>query len=40
MDAGINPLWFVPPHLEEKAAVIGDESARRIGTLSEILTNL
>jgi hypothetical protein len=40
MDAGINPLWFVPPHLEEKAAAIGDESARRIGTLSEILTNL
>ena len=40
MDAGIHPLWFVPPHLEEKAAVIGDESARRIGELSEILTNL
>ena len=40
MDAGIHPLWFVPPHLEEKAAAIGDESARRIGMLSEILTNL
>jgi len=40
LDAGIHPLWFVPPHLEEKAAAIGDESARRIGTLSEILTNL
>lgn len=37
MDAGIHPLWFVPPHLEEKAAKIGDESARRIGKLSEIL---
>ena len=37
MDAGIHPLWFVPPHLEKKAEAIGDESARRIGELSEIL---
>ena len=40
MDAGIHPLWFVPPHLEEKAAGIGDESARKIGRLAEILNEL
>jgi hypothetical protein len=40
MDAGIHPLWFVPPHLEVKAAGIGDESARKIGRLAEILNEL
>lgn len=37
MEAGMHPLWFVPPHLEENAAKIGDESARRIGSISEVL---
>ena len=36
MDAGMHPLWFVPPHLEEKAGRIGDASAKRIAALPEI----
>ena len=35
--AGMNPVWYVPPHLEEKAGRLGVNDAVRIGELTEIL---
>lgn len=36
-DAGMRPLWFVPPYLEKKSRGIGDGTAERIGALPQIL---
>ena len=40
MDAGMHPLWFVPPHLEEKARKFQDASTDRIGAIPEILEEI